>query len=171
MGGFDTRLEYTWKLETGGKIRFSSAGTYYDHYDIQIAQGAPFTPTAGLVTGLNGTIPRWRMYNTIGWEQDGWSVNVGQTYYSSTIDTTWDPSWEPDYHQEIPAYITYDASVGYEWSAGWKRLKSAKVTFGVNNIGDVMPTKSATFDSLSNADITEFSPIGRLYYVTLAMKF
>ena len=58
-----------------------------------------------------------------------------------------------------------------EWSAGWKWLKSAKVTFGINNIGDKMPTKSATFDSLSNADITEFSPSGRLYYVTLAMKF
>jgi iron complex outermembrane receptor protein len=171
MGGFDTRLEYTWKTATAGTFRFSSAGTYYDHYDIQIAQGAPFTPTAGLVTGLNGTIPRWRMYNTIGWDKDGWSLNLGQTYYSSTIDTTWDPSWEPDYHQEIPTYIIYDASVGYEWKAGWKRLKSAKVSFGVNNIGDEMPTKSATFDSLSNADITEFSPIGRLYYVTLALKF
>ena len=171
MSGADTRLEYTWKLDAGGKIRFASAGTYYSTYDVQIAQGAPFTPTAGLVTGLNGTIPRWRLYNTLGWEMDGWSVNLGQTYYSSTIDTTWDPSWEPDYHQKIPAYVTYDASVGYKWDAGWKRLKSVEVMFGVNNIADEMPTKSATFDSLSNADITEFSPIGRLYYVTLALKF
>ena len=171
MGGFDTRLEYTWKLENAGKIRFSSSGTYYDHYDIQIAQGAPYTPTAGLVTGLNGTIPRWRMYNTVGWDYQAWSLNLGQTYYSETIDTTWDPTWEPDYHQEIPTYIIYDANVSYQWDAGWKKLKSAKLTFGVNNIGDEMPTKSATFDSFSNADITEFSPIGRLYYVSLQMKF
>jgi iron complex outermembrane receptor protein len=171
MGGFDTRLEYTWKLENAGKIRFASAGTYYDYYDIQIAQGAPYSPTAGLVTGLNGTIPRWRMYNTIGWDNAGWSVNLAQTYYSKTTDTTWDPSWEPDYHQKIPTYVIYDANVSYAWDAGWKKLKSFKVTLGVNNIGDKLPTKSATFDSYSNADITEFSPIGRLYYVNLQMKF
>ena len=112
-GGFDTRLEYTWKLETGGKIRVQAPGLTTINYDIQIAPTAPYTPTAGLVTGLNGSIPRWRVYNTIGWEKDGWTVNLGQTYYSSTIDTTWDPTWEPDYHREIPAYITYDASVGW----------------------------------------------------------
>jgi iron complex outermembrane receptor protein len=171
MSGFDTRIEYTWKLDAGGKIRFASAGTYYDTYDIQIAPGAPFTPTAGLVTGLNGTIPRLRLYNTIGWDDNGWSVDVGQTYYSGTTDTTWDPSFLPDYEQEIDPYFSYDAVVAYEWKRGWKGIKSAKVSLGCNNIFDEMPQKSATFDTFSNADITEFSPIGRLYYVTLALKF
>ncbi|MEJ1974453.1 MAG: TonB-dependent receptor plug domain-containing protein [Lacunisphaera sp.] len=172
MSGFDTRLEYTWKLSDAGKIHFSSAGTYYANYDLQIAPTAPYTPTAGLVTGLNGTIPRWRMYNQLSWERGPWTVDVGQTFYSSTTDTTWDPSYLPDgYEQKIPAYITYDASASYVWSAGWGRLKDVKLTLGVNNIADRLPTKSATFDSLSNADIAEFSPIGRLYYVTMSVKF
>lgn len=171
LSGIDTRLEYTLKLAAGGKIRFSSASTYYANYDVQIAPSAPYTPTAGLVTGLNGTIPRWRIYNQISWEDGPWSVDVGQTYYSGTTDTTWDPTWEPDYHQKIPAYTTYDIGVGYDWKGSWWRVKGGKLAIGVNNVGNKLPTKSATFDSFSNADITEFSPIGRLYYASFSVKF
>ena len=171
MAGFDTRLEYTWKLADGGKLKFSSMGTYYLNYDIQIAPGAPFTPTAGLVTGLSGTIPRWRLYNQISWQREGWTVDVGQTYYSSTTDTTWTPDSLPDYQQQVPSYSVYDLNTSYNWKAGWKHLQAVKLTLGVNNIANRMPTKSATFDSFSNADITEFNPIGRLYYVSIATKF
>ena len=171
MAGFDTRLEYTWKLTEGGKLKFSSMGTYYLNYDIQIAPGAPFTPTAGLVTGLNGTIPRWRFYNQLSWQREDWTVDFGHTFYSGTTDTTWTPDFLPDYQQKIPAYSTYDASVTYNWKAGWKHLKAIKVAAGVTNFTNRLPTKSATFDSFSNADVTEFSPIGRLYYLSFATKF
>ncbi len=171
MSGCDIRLEYTWNLQDAGKLHFSSAATYYANYDIQIAPTAPYTPTAGLVTGLNGSIPRWRLYNQLSWEREGWAVSLSQTYYSSMTDATWTPDFLPDYQQKIPAYSEYDASVSYVWSKGWKKLDSFKLTVGVNNIGDKMPTKSATYDSFSNADITEFSPIGRLYYVTASVKF
>jgi len=171
MGGFDTRLEYTWKLAEGGRVKFSSMGTYYLNYDIQIAPGAPFTPTAGLVTGLSGTIPRWRFYNQLGWQGADWAVDFGHTFYSGTTDATWTPDSLPDYQQKIPAYSVYDVNVSYNWKAGWKQLKAVKVTLGVNNIANRLPTKSATFDSFSNADITEFSPIGRLYYLSVSTKF
>jgi iron complex outermembrane receptor protein len=171
LSGFDTRLEYTWKLAAGGKVRFSTTGSYYLNYDIQVAPGAPFTPTAGLVTGLNGTIPRWRIYNQVSWERGGWTVDLGHTFYSATTDTTWTPDYLPDYQQRIPAYSTYDASLSYDWKAGWWRLKGLKVSVGVNNLANTMPDKSATFDSLSNADITEFNPIGRLFYVSASTKF
>jgi iron complex outermembrane recepter protein len=171
LQGFDTRLEYTWKLATGGKVRFSTTGSYYLNYDIQVAPGAPFTPTAGLVTGLNGTIPRWRLYNQVSWEQGGWTLDLGHTFYSATTDTTWTPDYLPDYQQRIPAYSTYDASLSYDWNAGWWRIKNLKVSVGVNNLANTMPDKSATFDSLSNADITEFNPIGRLFYVSASTRF
>ncbi|HEY8996112.1 MAG TPA: TonB-dependent receptor [Lacunisphaera sp.] len=171
LSGFDTRLEYTWKLDAGGKLRFASTGSYYLNYDIQVAPGAPFTPTAGLVTGLNGTIPRWRLYNQVSWESGGWTVDLGQTFYSATTDTIWTTDYLPDYQQRIPAYSTYDASVSYDWKAGWRRLKGMKLSVGVNNFTNRMPTKSATFDSLSNADITEFNPIGRLYYISASTRF
>jgi iron complex outermembrane receptor protein len=171
LSGFDTRLEYTWKLAAGGKVRFATSGSYYLNYDIQVAPGAPFTPTAGLVTGLNGTIPRWRLYNQVSWERGGWAVDLGHTFYSATTDTTWTPDYLPDYQQRIPAYSVYDASVSYDWKAGWRRLKGVKVTVGVNNVANTLPDKSATFDSLSNADITEFNPIGRLFYISASTRF
>lgn len=171
MKGFDTRLEYTWKLSDAGRLQFSTTGSYYLDYDIQVAPGAPFSPTAGLVTGLNGTIPRWRLYNQLSWSRGGFIVDVGHTFYSATTDTTWTSALLPDYEQRIPSYSVYDASLSYEWRAGWKKLEGFRVTVGVNNIENRMPTKSATFDSLSNADITEFSPIGRLFYVSASMKF
>jgi len=171
LSGFDTRLEYTWKLSDAGRLQFSSTGSYYLDYDIQVAPGAPFTPTAGLVTGLNGTIPRWRLYNLLSWSRGGFMVDLGHTFYSSTTDTTWTPAWLPDYEQRIPSYSVYDASLSYEWRRGWRALEGIKVTLGVNNLANRMPSKSATFDSLSNADITEFSPIGRLYHVSASLKF
>lgn len=171
LSGFDTRLEYTWKLAAGGSVRFATTGSYYLDYDIQVAPGAPFTPTAGLVTGLNGTIPRWRLYNQVSWTRGGWAVDLGHTFYSATTDTTWTPDYLPDYQQRIPAYSVYDASVSYDWKSGGKRLKGVKVSVGVNNLANTMPDKSATFDSLSNADITEFSPIGRLFYVSASTRF
>ncbi len=171
MDGFDLRLEYTWKLSDAGRLRFSSAGTYYLGYDIQVAPAAPFTPTAGLVTGLNGTIPRWRFYNQVSWSRGGFVFDVGHTFYSATTDATWTPGYLPDYEQKIPAYSVFDASLSYEWQGGWKQLEGYKVTVGVNNIANRMPSKSATFDSLSNADITEFNPIGRLFYVSASVKF
>ena len=117
------------------------------------------------------TIPRWRLYNQISWDRGPWTVDVGQTFYSGTTDSTWDPSFLPDYQQKIPAYSSYDASLSYVWSAGWSHIKDVKLSVGVNNIADRLPTKSATYDSFSNADITEFSPIGRLFYVSFATKF
>jgi len=171
LSGFDTRLEYTWKLAEGGRLKFSSMGSYYLNYDIQIAPGAPFTSTAGLVTGLNGTIPRWRLYNQLSWQREGWAVDFGQTFYSGTTDTTWTPDSLPDYQQKVPAYSVYDVNASYNWKAGWKHLKAVKMAIGVNNIANRLPPKSATFDSFSNADITEFSPIGRLYFVTFSTKF
>ena len=127
LSGFDTRLDYVWKLPDAGKIHFSSAGTYYANYDIQIAPTAPYTPTAGLVTGLNGTIPRWRLYNQVSWERGPWTVDFGQTFYSGTTDATWDPSALPDYQQKIPSYSTYDASVSYVCNAAWSHLKDVKL--------------------------------------------
>ena len=77
----------------------------------------------------------------------------------------------PDYEQKVPAYSVYDVNTSYNWKSGWQHLKAVKLAVGVNNIANRLPPKSATFDSFSNADITEFSPIGRLYYVTFSTKF
>jgi iron complex outermembrane receptor protein len=171
MSGFDVKLTYSVKLPDAGKLRFETNNSYFLNYDIQVAPGAPFTPTAGLVTGLNGTIPRWRAYNTITYTNKAFTAEVGHTFYSGTRDTTWTPDFLPDYQQNVPAYSAFDVSLAYVFKGHQQFYKNLKVMVGVNNIANKLPPKSATFDTFSNADITEFSPIGRLYYLSASCKF
>ena len=172
MRGADIKLVYEHSLEGAGKLRFDSTSTCYSYYDIQVAPGAEYTKTAGLVTGLNGTIAKWRTYNTLTYKVGGFSTTLAHTYYPSTRDTGWTEDYTADgYNQRISAYSVFDVSASYELKANKAWFKSAKLTAGVTNIGNRMPDKSATFDGLSNADIGEFSSIGRLYYVSAEYRF
>jgi iron complex outermembrane recepter protein len=54
-------------------------------------------------------------------------------------------------------------------SAGWRRwVANTKLTFGINNLGDVRPPFS---DTLAGFDTQNTNPIGRFYYVQLEKKF
>jgi iron complex outermembrane recepter protein len=53
--------------------------------------------------------------------------------------------------------------------AGWRRwVANTKVTFGINNLGDVRPPFA---DSLTGFDTQTTNPLGRFYYVQLEKKF
>ncbi len=167
LRGFDFRVNYSLPLPGNAKLMWDSSTSYYERYDIQVAPGAPFTPTAGLVTGLNGTIPRWRSYNVLTYQLARLTVDLAHTFYSATRDTTLLAGYDP----AIPAYSTFDGSLSYRLKGNRAWFRGAQLTVGVNNIGNRLPTKSATFDSLSNADITEFNPVGRLFYVSAKYRF
>jgi iron complex outermembrane recepter protein len=54
-------------------------------------------------------------------------------------------------------------------SAGWRRwVANTKLTFGINNLGDVRPPFA---DSLTGFDTQTTNPFGRFYYVQLEKKF
>ncbi len=54
-------------------------------------------------------------------------------------------------------------------SAGWRRLfADTKLTFGINNIGDVRPPFSDTF---AGFDTQTTNPFGRYYYIQFEKKF
>ena len=54
-------------------------------------------------------------------------------------------------------------------SAGWRRwVANTKLTFGINNLGDVRPPFA---DSLTGFDTQTTNPFGRYYYVQLEKKF
>jgi len=171
LKGLDFKFTYEVPMEQLGKFKWDSTSTYYQVYDIQVAPGLPYTPTAGLVTGLNGTIARWRTYNVFTYQIDAVTATLAHTYYPGVRDAGWTLDSLPTYQQNLPAYSVFDASLSYVLKGRKSWFKGIKVTVGVNNIGNKMPAKSATFDGLSNADIGEFSPIGRLYYVAGSYKF
>jgi len=170
--GVDVKIGYNHSFGNRGKLRLDSTSTYYSYYDIQVSPDVPYTHTAGLVTGLNGTIARWRTYNTATYSIKGISATLAHTYYSSTRDATWtEDSLSSGYNQQISAYSIFDAHLSYEFKKKTTWFKSATITVGIDNIGNRMPTKSATYDGLSNADVGEFNPIGRLFYVSAEYRF
>lgn len=172
MRGADIKLTYEQPLSGFGKLRFDSTTTAYSYYDMQVTPTANYTKTAGKVTGLNGTIPRWRTYNTLTYSVGGLSALVAHTYYPSTLDTAWTPDYSADgYNQHIGSYSTFDLALTYRLKVNKAWLKETKLAVGVNNVGNRMPSKSATYDGLSNADVGEFSSIGRLFYVSAEFKF
>ncbi|MEO6001869.1 MAG: TonB-dependent receptor plug domain-containing protein [Opitutus sp.] len=166
LSGLDFRINYS--VDAGpGKVSWDSTTTYYFNYDVQVVPGTPYNPTAGLVTGLNGTIPRWRTYNVFIYQINQLTAEVAHTYFAATTDTTEVEGYDPN----IPAYSVFDASLTYNFKKRARWLRGVQVTVGVNNISNRLPSRSPTFDSLSNADIAEFSPIGRLYYVSAKYRF
>ena len=166
LSGLDIRLNYG--LNAGpGKVTWDSTTTYYFNYDVQVVPGTPYNPTAGLVTGLNGTIPRWRTYNVFTYQINQFIAEVAHTYFAATTDVTEVDGYDPN----IPAYSVFDLSLTYSIKKKARWFHGVQLTVGVNNVGNRYPTRSATFDSLSNVDISEFSPIGRLYYVSAKYRF
>ena len=170
LDGADIKIAYELPI-ADGRIRWDSTTTYYRSFRVQVAPGAPFTQTAGLVTGLNGSIPRWRSYNALTYSWGDFTFDVAHTYYTAMRDTGWSSDWLPVYQERIPSYSVFDASVTYALSGERRWFKGLQVTAGVNNIANRMPSRSATYDSLSNADVDEFSPIGRLFYVSARYRF
>ncbi|MDX2185803.1 MAG: TonB-dependent receptor [Opitutaceae bacterium] len=170
--GYDFKLQY--KASVGvGKLAVESSATYYTEYNTDTFPGLiPATRNAGRITALNGTISRWRSYSTINYEVNDWDVTLGHTYYPPTKDSGWSEDYVADgYNEEIPSYSVFDVSTSYTFNPSKRWMNAIRVTIGCNNIGNRMPTKVATYDGLSNADIGEFSPNGRFYYVSVNYKF
>ena len=72
---------------------------------------------------------------------------------------------------KVKAYNTLDAQVSYRLDGLVDWLKSPKVAVGVNNIADRMPPYAPNAFTDNRADVATYSPIGRMFYVTLDTRF
>jgi len=76
----------------------------------------------------------------------------------------------------VGSYKAWDLAVTYEMSLHSsnrfvKMLKGTKITAGVSNLSDEMPPTARQAFVEANADISTYSPIGRLYFVSAEFKF
>ena len=116
-------------------------------------------------------MPRWRTYSTLHWTRDAWEATLANTYIPSVTDigpggivfatsTTLRA-------QRVASYSIWDVSGGYTA----KILKGVRVRAGVNNIANKMPPLAPQAFTDNNADVATYSPIGRLYFASLEVKF
>ena len=186
MQSFDLRPEYRVRTGSMGTWTVGSTGTYLKSYQYQTLPNALFYEFAGYSTNgqtIAGTMPKYSFYTTIDWKMHAWETTVGNTYSSSVTDIGSTP---PAVYlatrtpTKVDSYYSWDLQESYAFNkaeAGrlWSFLKGAKITVGVNNLFNRMPPyaglSQAAGNNNNNADVAQYSPIGRLLFVSGNVKF
>lgn len=181
----DVALNYELPWKEYGRFNVGTTGTFFLDYKFQALPSQPYFEYAGHVTnggtGAQGAVPGMRWYSTVAWQSGPWSAHAGHTYIDDLVDIgpggiTFVSS-STLRRRPVEAYSVVDAAVGYTFArqpsdTGWRRwVGGMRLTVGVNNISDEMPSLSPQAFNESNADVSTYSPIGRLWYVSAQYKF
>ena len=74
----------------------------------------------------------------------------------------------------VPSYLSWDLRAAYTQDTPNSRVQQIKgwsAALGVNNIANRMPPLAMQAYTDNNADVSTYSPIGRLLYLTGSVKF
>ena len=182
----DLRPEYEFHTEAMGTWTIGTTGTFLKSYQYQTLPNQPFYEFAGYSTNgqtVAGSMPRYSFYSTIDWKYRNWETTLGNSYSSTMTDVASTPpavylATHPSVR--IDRYFSWDLQESYTFSkadAGrlWAWLHGMQVSIGVNNLFNRMPPYAGLSQNAANnnpnADVAQYSPIGRLFYVTGTLKF
>lgn len=181
----DVSVNYEIPTREYGRFNVGTTGTFFIDYQFQALPSQRYYEYAGHVTnggtGAQGVVPGMRWFTTLGWNKGAWSALLANTYIDEVTDIgpggiTFATSTTLT-RRPVEAYSIWDASVGYTFAkggtdGGWRRmLGGMRLTVGINNIADEMPPKSPQAFNESNADVSTYSPIGRLWYISAQYRF
>ncbi len=181
----DVHPEAQFHTETAGTWTLGSTGTYLRSYKYQSLPNQPFYEFAGYSTNgqtIAGTMPKYSFYTTLDWKMHAWDTILGNSYSSSVTDSGGTPpavylATHPA--ARVDAYYSWDLQETYTVdpaTAGrlWSLLKGMKVTAGVNNVFNRMPPyagfSQAAANNNNNADTAQYSPVGRLLFISASIK-
>ena len=185
LGGVEARtytLNGAYELPTTayGTFGVSTSGTIFDSFKFQALPIQKFYEYAGYATnggtGVQGTLPKYRFYTSFDWHIEHWSATLANTFASSVTDigpggivfetsTTLKPL-------PVASYSAWDVRVAYTGTSVLGRIgKTWTAALGVNNFTDRMPPLSPQAFTDNNADVASYSPIGRLIYASVGIKF
>ena len=185
LGGVKVRAwnanaEYYWEAGDVGNFTLGTLGTIFQSYKFQALPYQKFYEYAGYATnggtGVQGTMPKVRFYTTLDWATDHWGATLGNTYVSSVHDIgaggiVFETS-KTLKSVPVSSYMSWDLRVSYKGDAvRTVGLKGWDLALGINNFTNRMPPASAQAFTDNNADVATYSPLGRLFYMTLQAKF
>lgn len=159
--GVDIKLKYG--LDTRiGRLDLDSTWVYLHSFRIQPSKGQPFDQYVG--NNGYGTLPKYREYTTLSWENGPYSATLGNTFIHGV------QSWgDPTYH--VASYTTFDVSGSVDLGAIFPRARGLNVSLGVNNVFNRYPPVDPNQFSDPPADTSIYSAIGRFYYADFTYKF
>jgi outer membrane receptor protein involved in Fe transport len=167
---------YVIPTERMGQVTIATAGAIFTDFNFQDAPGHPYIQYAGTTNnaggsgGFGGTLPKYRFFTTFDWVFHNVELTLSNTYASATVDTGLNGTSTPGI--PVASYTTWDVRAAYEWQVP-RFHEGSKVTLavGANNFTNRMPPLAPRAFLDNNADVSTFSPIGRLVYGTVAVTF
>ena len=183
----DFNVAYELPVTAAGKFTFTTAGSYLQHFQVQDLPGALIYEDAGYSTNgktMSGTLPHLRLYTTVEWSHHNWGAVLANNYFGSTSDIG-SGAIPAVYLQTnapttVSSYMAWDAQLSYTFNQAsahsvWEMLKGMKVAIGANNLGNKMPPlaprSNPAGSNNNNVDVSTYSPIGRLWFISADMKF
>ena len=133
---------------------------------------------------MQGTLPKFRAYTTLDWSYGTSNLTVGDTYISAMQDLgSGGVTYETNaanlpptaFAGRVKSYTSFDLRLAFAPQAGG--LKGVSLAVGANDVFNRMPpistnvfTPSAVYTD-NTADVSTYSPLGRLIYVQGSIRF
>lgn len=183
-------ISYQTSLQNAGVLSFNSAIAVFLSYKFQALPSQKFYEYAGTATnggtGVQGVLPKVHAYSSLNWAYRHFDLTLAHTFISRvrdlgvggiTYETNAAKNPPTAFAGHIKAYNIFDLRLGYTFEGLSGHPSGVSLAVGVNNVFDRMPpvstnvnTPSAAFTDLP-ADVSTYSPIGRLTYVQASLKF
>ncbi len=160
-------VNYTIPTTNAGTFSIGTTGSIFDSFAFQGLPGQAFVQYAGHATNagvFGGTLPKYHFYTTFDWMLKGLALSVANTYLSAVTDTGINGNLAPI---PVSSYLSWDLRAAYQWQIS--TAKYLRGAIGVNNVADRMPPLAPRTFTDNNADVSTYSPIGRLVYATLTL--
>ncbi len=195
LGGIRVRtinatVDYSVPTSRFGTFEVNSAVAYFINYQFQVIPQQKFYEYAGTATnggtGVQGVLPRFRSYTTLDWSLGRFDVVLGNTYVSAvhdlgvggiTYETNAAKSPPTSFAGRIKPYTAFDLRVAYTVKDRDGHPSGFSMAAGANDLFNRLPpvstsvfTPSAAYTD-NTADVSTYSPIGRLVYVQASVKF
>ena len=157
--GWDLTANWTLPPTPWGRFKLGLSGSYYSKYDVEQPDGS----FAGFVSNAAGAstpgiTPRWKSYQTIGWDYGPWSAVLGNLYSSGYLDQSGD--------RTVGTLSIWDLHTSYTG------FKNTTLVLGVKNLFDTNPpftNQSTTFQN--GYDPNQYNPLARVVYASVTYKF
>jgi iron complex outermembrane receptor protein len=160
-----------------GTFSLSTQGAIFTDFNFQAIPGSAYIQYAGTTNnaggsgGFGGTLPKYRFFTTLDWTYSDVDLTLSNTYVSATKDTGLNGTSTPTI--PVSSYMSWDFRAAYDWHFGGAThdTRVMTVALGANNVLNRMPPLAPRSFLDNNADVSTFSPLGRLIYVSASVAF
>jgi iron complex outermembrane receptor protein len=162
--GVDAAIQYTHDFGAAGVWQVRLDGTKVIRWDLQGVPGGPVTHYAGVLPGVNGSVPEYKGNGTIGWTFRDLTVQVQSRYQDSYGVSEVDPvsSRNPFFTGN---YWEHDLRATYRWN------DSLSFRLGLINATDEHPPLIPEIGGATGAAGSTYDNRGRWFYVGANYSF